>query len=61
MGNFKVKITDSFAYEIEIKAKNKNEAIKKAKEYYENVDDGYVGVADANSFESTKIQILKDE
>lgn len=59
MKDYKVKITERYAYEIEIKAKSQKEAIKKAKEYYENADDGYVGVADGTSFEGVKFKNIQ--
>lgn len=60
MEKFLVKITELYSYEIEVDAKSQSEALKKAKEYYENIVDGYVGVADGNSFEKAKFKVLKD-
>ncbi|MDY3368472.1 hypothetical protein [Zhenhengia yiwuensis] len=55
---YKIEITDIYKYEIEIDADNKTEAIRKAEEYYENVEDGVTGVADANSHEETRFKVV---
>ena len=57
MDNFNVQIEETYAYEIEVKADTKAEAIRKAKEIYETVLDDehneYRFCADANSHVKT--------
>lgn len=53
---FKVLITEKYVYEIEFHAKSKLEAIQKAKEFYENPDDG-VFTADGCSFDEVEFHI----
>ena len=53
-----------YSYELDVNAKSQQEALVQAKKYYENINyenaDGYIGVADGNSFEKVKFNILKD-
>lgn len=57
MRNYSIDILETYRYEIETLANNKEEAIKKAKELYENCSDGVIGVADANSHIKTEFKI----
>ncbi|GEM_PF-2744052 len=57
MKDFKVKITETYTYEIDVKADSQAKALKQAKEYYENANDGYVGVADGTTFEKVQFKI----
>lgn len=54
---YKVEVTDIYKYEIEVDADNKADALRKAKHYYENVEDGVTGVADALSHEETRFKV----
>lgn len=61
MEKFKVKITQTFVYEIDVNAENKSKALKYAKEYYEKVDDGYVGVASGETFDNVRFKVIEKE
>ena len=57
----KVIITETYAYEIEVDAKTKSEAITKEKEVYDNAVfsiDGYTFTADANSHVKTTFKTV---
>ena len=56
MKDYRIKITETYAYEVEVKANSQKEAIQKAKEHYENAKDGYAGVADGTTFESVRFK-----
>lgn len=60
---YKVKIIETYAYDLEIEANTPKEAKTKAKEYYDNPDndDRCTGVADACSFEKVKFIITESE
>lgn len=57
----KIKITETYVYYIDVDADSKKEALKKAKDYYENEADGCTGVADANTLEDTKFKIVESK
>lgn len=57
----KVKITETYVYYINIEASSKKEALEKAKDYYENEEDGCTGVASANSLEDIKFKIVESK
>lgn len=57
----KIKITETYTYYIEVDAESKKEALIKAQEYYENADDNYIGVADANTLEKASFKIIIDK
>lgn len=50
--DYKITITDTFIYNVEVAASSKNEAIEKAKKMYGT--DGYLGVADGFSFDKSQ-------
>lgn len=56
----KVKITETYVYEIEIEGENEKDAIEKAKNYYNNANDGYTGVASALTKDKVKFKIIHD-
>lgn len=58
MKKFNIEIFDVYKYELEIEANSKQEALKKAKSYYESEEsrDGYLGVADGFSHYETKFK-----
>ena len=55
----KVKIIEIYEYEIEVEANSKKEVLEKAKKYYSTTEDGYIGVANANTLKETKFKLLK--
>lgn len=58
MKNYNIDILETYRYEIKVSANNKEEAVIKAKELYDNYcDDGIIGVADANSYYKTEFNI----
>ena len=59
MKKYNIEIIDIYKYNLEIEANSKQEALKKAKIYYESEDsyDGYIGVADSCSHYETKFKI----
>jgi hypothetical protein len=57
----KVIITETYAYEIDIDAAKKKDAIAKANEIYETVPDGYTFTADANSYLKTTFKAVVEE
>lgn len=62
--SFQVKVTQTFVYDIEVEANSQREAIEQAKYLYENavdINDGYLGVADGNSYDGVKFKIIKDK
>lgn len=61
MKTYDIKIIETYNYEIKINAKNQQDALKRAREYYKDVDDGCTGIADAISFEKVKFKILKKD
>nr|WP_172688262.1 hypothetical protein [Clostridium botulinum] len=57
MGNFKIKITEIYSYEIEVEAESKSEALKNAKKIYEEDYENYNFVADSTTLETTKYKV----
>lgn len=59
MDKFKVKITEMYCYEVEVDAKDKKEALKKAKKIYEEdyEKEGYCFLADSATLEATKYKV----
>ena len=57
----KVIITETYAYEIEVDAKTKSEAIAEAKKIYDDAiftTEGYTFTADANSHVKTTFKVV---
>lgn len=59
MKKYDIEIFDIYRYELEIEANNKQEALKKAKIYYESEEsrDGYLHVAEGLSYYETKFKL----
>lgn len=58
MNKFKVKITETYCYEIEVEGNNSKEALKNAKKIYEENYEDYNFVADSITLENTKYELL---
>ena len=57
----KIAITETYAYEIEVNAKTKSEAIAEAKKVYDDAvfsTEGYTFTADANSHVKTTFKVV---
>jgi hypothetical protein len=63
MKTYDIEVTDIYKYSFPIEANSKQEALVKAKMYYESEDseDGVTGVADANSHAETKFKIKQNK
>lgn len=63
METYKIKVTETYVYNIEIEANDEKDALIKAKIAYKNNDSEFDGVfcADTTSFENVKFKILKGE
>lgn len=61
MGRFKIKITETYVYEIDVEASTPTQAIRKAKGHYKEADDGYTGIANSNSFEKVRFKLLNKD
>ncbi len=59
MGNYKVKIQETYEYEVEVKANDGTDALKKAKKIYEEDYKDYHFVADATTLEKTDYIVVK--
>ena len=57
MRKYKVRVSEKYCYYIDADAENKEEAIRKGEKIYNEADgsDGYIGLADAQSFEGYKM------
>ena len=60
---YNIEVTDIYKYSFSIEANSKQEALAKAKIYYEDEDseNGIIGVADANSHAETKFKIKQNK
>ena len=56
MERFDVEIIETYKYQLPFEANNKQEAIEKAKDYYKNNYDNYIGVASATTFDNVKFK-----
>lgn len=56
--NYKIEVTETYKYLVDIQAENDKEALKKVKAEYKNGESG-VFVADATSIADTKYKVLK--
>lgn len=52
------KIVEIYEYDVEVESMNDNEALKKVKRLYKTSDDGYIGVANANTFKEVKFNLV---
>uniref|UniRef100_A0A6H1ZZI1 Uncharacterized protein n=1 Tax=viral metagenome TaxID=1070528 RepID=A0A6H1ZZI1_9ZZZZ len=59
MQNYNIKVTETYVYDISIKADNKNDALQKVKNIYNNAESG-IFVADATTIENTKFTTYKE-
>jgi len=63
MGNYNIKVTEVYVYNIDIEANNEKDALQKAKTAYRNNEAEFNGVfvADNTAFEGTKFKVIKNK
>ncbi|MBY6838768.1 DpnD/PcfM family protein [Clostridium botulinum] len=57
MGKFKVRITETYVFNVEIEAKSKKEALEKVKKDYDECDESGIYDASATSYDNTKFKV----